>query len=99
MIYKCKVFDKSGKLKKILRGNDLLSDESKNFLDQKSTKRAVSYIKTMKDPQNDSAYKIMFYNKNCLVCNREFHPRNPQSIYCSHECQRNLYLKNKRKEL
>ena len=92
-----KSFDKNGKLKKVFRGNELISKNNKEFLEQKSTKRAVSYIKTMKDPCNGSVYKTKFYNKICSVCDREFNPRNPQSKYCSHECQRKYYLQEKSK--
>ena len=32
MAYECKVFDKKGKLKKVLRGNETISKEAKSFL-------------------------------------------------------------------
>lgn len=96
MAYECKIFDKKGKLKKVLRGSETLSKEAKSFLEQKSTKKAVSYIKTLREPPKEIHHETKFYNKTCIVCSREFHPRHPQSKYCSHECQKELYLKNKK---
>ena len=33
MVYECKVYDKNGKLKKVMRGNELISEDNKNFLE------------------------------------------------------------------
>ena len=96
MAYECKVYDKNGKLKKVLRGNEVISKTSQSFLKQKSTQKAVSYIRTFKEPSKDNESETKFYNNRCVVCRREFHPRHPQSKYCSHECQKSLYLKNKK---
>ena len=96
MAYECKVFDNKGKLKKVLRGKETLSKEAKSFLEQKSTKKAVSYIKKFKEPPKEILHETKFYNKICIVCSREYHPRHPQTKYCSHECQKELYLKNKK---
>jgi len=96
MAYECKIFDKKGKLKKVLRGSETLSKEAKSFLEQKSTKKAASYIKTLREPSKEIHHETKFYNKTCIVCSREFHPRHPQSKYCSHECQKKLYLKKKK---
>ena len=63
----CKVFDKNGNLKKIIRNSDKLSGVTKNFLNQKSTKRALSYIRTMKDPKIVTGPKVRFYNKECIL--------------------------------
>jgi predicted nucleic acid-binding Zn ribbon protein len=30
-----------------------------------------------------------------VVCGKEFHPRHPNSKYCSHECQKALQLKKR----
>ncbi len=96
MAYECKIFDKKGKLKKVLRGNETLSKEAKSFLEQKSTKKAASFIKTLREPPKEICHETKFYNKVCIVCSREFHPRHPQTKYCSHECQKELYLKKKK---
>lgn len=96
MAYECKIFDKKGKLKKVLRGNETISKKTKSFFEQKSTKKAASYIKKLKDPPKEIHHETKFYNKVCIVCDREFHPRHPQTKYCSHECQKELYLKKKK---
>jgi len=60
MAYECKVFDKKGKLKKVLRGKETLSKEAKSFLEQKSTIKAVSYIKKFKDPPKEILHETKF---------------------------------------
>lgn len=95
MAYECKVYDKNGKLKKILRGREVISKTSKDFFKQPSTKKAATFIRKFKHPQNEVMHETKFYDKKCVVCNQEFHPRSPQSKYCSHECQKKLYLKKK----
>ena len=96
MAYECKVFDGNGKLKKILRENQV-TKESKEFFNQPSTKKIRSQINRFKDPAVEENKNTKFYNKNCVVCKREFHPRNPNSKYCSQECQKILYLEKKKK--
>ncbi len=96
MAYECKIYDKNGKLKRILRNDEVISKENQSFLNQSSTKKAVSFIKKLKEPQKEANYSTKFYDKKCLVCGQDFHPRHPQSKYCSHECQKNLYLKKKK---
>ena len=96
MAYECKVFDKDGKLKKILQGQETISKEAKTFLEQKSTKKAAAYIKKLRESPKEINHNTKFYNKVCIVCSREFHPRHPQTKYCSHECQKKLYLKKKK---
>ncbi len=96
MAYECKVYDKNGKLKKILRGNQV-TKESKVFFNQPSTKKVSSAINSFREPAIEENKNTKFYNKICVVCNREFHPRHPNSKYCSHECQKKLYLEKKKK--
>ena len=96
MAYECKVYDKNGKLKKILQGREVISKTSKDFFNQPSTKKAAKFIKIFKDPQNEVNHETKFYDKKCVVCGQEFHPRHRKSKYCSHECQKKLYLKNKK---
>ena len=96
MAYECKVFDKNGKLKKILQGNQV-TKESKEFFNQKSTKKIRSQINSFREPAIEENTNTKFYNKICVVCKREFHPRHPNSKYCSHECQKKLYLAKKKK--
>ena len=96
MAYECKVFDGNGKLKKILRENQV-TKESKEFFNQPSTKKIRSHISRFKDPAIEENKNTKFYNKTCAVCNREYHPRHPNSKYCSHECQKILYLEKKKK--
>jgi hypothetical protein len=95
MAYNCKIFDKNGNLKKIIRNSENFSGITKNFLNQKSTKRALSYIKTMKDPKIATGSKVTFHTKECIVCKMVFHPRHKHTKYCSHECQHKLYKEQK----
>ena len=95
MAYECKVYDKNGKLKKILRENQL-TKSSKEFFNQRSTKKVSSFIKNLKEPATDVKKGTRFYNKTCVVCQKEFHPRHPNAKYCSHECQKIFYLAKKK---
>ena len=97
MTYDCKVFDKNGNLKKVVRSSEKFSRVTKNFLNQKSTKRALSYIKTMKDPKIVTRPKTRFHDKECIVCKMVFHPRHKHAKYCSHECQRKFYKEQKKR--
>ena len=99
MAYDCKVFDKNGNLKKIVRNSDKLSGVTKNFLNQKSTKRALSYIRTMKDPKIVTGLKVRLYNKECIVCKMVFHPRHNNTKYCSYECQNKLYKERRQEKI
>jgi hypothetical protein len=96
MAYECKVFDGNGKLIKVLRESQV-TKESKEFFNQTSTKKIRAQINRFKDPAVEENKNTKFYNKNCAVCKTEFHPRHPNSIYCSHECQKFLYLEKKKK--
>jgi hypothetical protein len=91
MAYKCKVFDKHGNLKKIISSNKILSGSTNDFLNQKSTKRALSSIRTMKDPKISIGTKIKFHDNVCIVCKGLFHPRHKHTKYCTHECQHRFY--------
>jgi hypothetical protein len=99
MAYECKIYDKKGKLVRVVSGKkiDLKSDQI--LFNQPSTKKAISLIRTFKDPRKESAHSTKFYNKICVVCAREFHPRSPNAKYCSHECQKALQLKNRKRGL
>ena len=101
MAYDCKVYDKNGNLKKVLKKSADFSKNTNNFLNQKSTKRAISYLKTMKEPKATTGTKVRFYDKQCYVCKMVFHPRHKYSMYCSYECQHKLYRekKNMRKKI
>ena len=93
MVFNCKVFDKNGNLKKVISGDEILSETSNTLLEPKSTKRAVRYIRNLTEPKNVTASGTGFYDMKCVVCDREFHPRNARSKYCSHECQKKISLK------
>ena len=99
MAYECKIYDKKGKLVRVVSGKkiDLKSDQI--LFNQPSTKKAISLIRTFKDPRKESAHNTKFYDKRCVVCAKEFHPRSPNAKYCSHECQKTLQLKNRKREL
>jgi hypothetical protein len=96
MAYECRIYDKKGKLVKVVSGNKLDSKADQILLNQTSTKKAISFIRKFKDPKKESVHDTKFYNKKCVVCEKEFHPRHPNSKYCSHECQKELQLKKKR---
>ena len=96
MAYDCKVYDKNGSLKKIVRSSKKFSGLTKNFLNQKSTKRALSYIRTMKDPKIVTGSKVRFHDKECIVCKMVFHPRHKHTKYCSYECQDKFYREQKK---
>jgi len=96
MAYECRVYDKNGKLKKILKESQL-TKSSKDFFNQPSTKKVSSFINKFKEPAVEKNTETKFYNKICVVCQKEFHPRHPNSKYCSHECQKILYLARKKK--
>ena len=98
MVFNCKVFDKNGKLKKVVKSEQMLSDSINTLFEQKSTKRAVEYIRNLKEPKNNSDSVTKFYDVNCIVCGREFHPRHIRSKYCSHECQKKLILTKKKNQ-
>jgi hypothetical protein len=95
MVYDCKVYDQNGKLKKVVKGGKNFTGATKIFLKQKSTKRALSYIKTMGDPKVVIKDKVRFYDKECIVCKMIFHPRQRQAKYCSYECQHKFYKEKK----
>jgi len=95
MAYECKLYDKNGKLKKILRESQL-TKSSKEFLNQRSTKKVSSFINKLKEPAIEVKKGTRFYNKTCIVCQKEFHPRHPNAKYCSHECQKIVYLAKKK---
>ncbi len=78
MAYECKVFDKNGKLKKILRESQV-TKESKEFFNQASTKKIRSQINKFKEPAIEENKNTKFYNKICVVWKREFYPRHPNS--------------------
>tara|TARA_B110000014_G_scaffold241380_1_gene210147 strand:+ start:199 stop:552 length:354 start_codon:yes stop_codon:yes gene_type:complete len=97
MAYECKVYDKNGKLKKIVKESQI-TKSGKEIFNQPSTKKISSFIKSFKEPNIEINKGTKFYNKICVVCNTEFYPRHPNSKYCSHECQKNLYLEKKKAE-
>ena len=74
----------------------MLSEANNIFFEQKSTKRAVRYIKNLKDPKNNFTRETKFYDRKCVVCGEEFHPRHKRSKYCSHECQKKITLRKKK---
>lgn len=92
MAYECRIYDKKGKLVKVVSGKKIDSKSDQIFFNQPSTKKAISLIRTFKDPKKESDNNTKFYNKRCVVCAKEFHPRSPNAKYCSHECQKKLQL-------
>ena len=95
MAYDCKVYDRNGNLKKVVRGDKNFTGAAKSFLKQKSTKRALSYIKKMRDPKVVIKDKVRFYDKECVYCKMVFHPRQCYAKYCSYECQHKFYKEKK----
>ena len=99
MAYEFRIYNKKGKLIKVVSGNKIDSKSDKILFNQPSTKKAISLIRTFKDPKKENVHNTKFYNKKCVVCAKEFHPRSPNAKYCSHECQKELQLKNRKKGL
>jgi hypothetical protein len=96
MAYECRIYDKKGKLVRVVSGVKIDSKSDQILFNQPSTKKAISSIRKLKDPKKESTHNTKFYDKNCVVCSKEFHPRSPNAKYCSHECQKELQLKNER---
>lgn len=96
MKFECKVFDKKGNLKRIIRPNDLINSVDK-VLQQKSTQRAIQSISTFRQARVKA--KVDFPDKVCLFCENKFYPRNKSAKYCSQECQKGFYKRAKRKRL
>ena len=96
MAYECRIYDKRGKLVRVVSGKKIDSKSDQILFNQPSTKKAISLIRTFKDPTKDSVHNTKFYNKRCVVCAKEFHPRSLNAKYCSHECQKELQLKKER---
>ena len=99
MANECKIYDKKGKLVRVVSGKKIDLKSDKILFNQPSTKKAISLIRTFKDPKKESVHNTKFYNKRCIVCAKEFHPRSPNAKYCSHECQKALQLKNGKRGL
>ena len=95
MAYECKVYDKNGNLKRVVTENQQKKLDI-DLLSQSSTKRICSNIKKLTEPSIQENPRTKFFNKSCVVCNKEFHPRHPKAKYCSHECQKKLYLEKKK---
>jgi predicted nucleic acid-binding Zn ribbon protein len=99
MAYECRIYNKKGKLVKIVNGKKIDSKSDEILFKQPSTKKAISLIRRFKDPKKEITHNTKFYNKTCVVCAKEFHPRSPNAKYCSHECQKELQLKNQKRGL
>jgi hypothetical protein len=99
MAYECKIYDKKGKLVRVVSGKKIDLKSDKILFNQPSTKKAISLIRTFKDPRKEGDHNTKFYDKRCVVCAKEFHPRSPNAKYCSHECQKALQLKNRKRGL
>jgi predicted nucleic acid-binding Zn ribbon protein len=99
MAYECRIYDKKGKLVRVVSGKKIDLKSDKILFNQPSTKKAVSFIRKFKDPKKESINNTKFYNKKCVVCSNVFHPRSPNAKYCSHECQKELQLKNQKRRL
>ena len=95
MAFNCKVFDKNGNLKKTIKIKEVLLERENILFEKKSTKRAVEHIKTLKEPKCDLIRETKFYDRICVVCAEEYHPRHARSKYCSHECQKKITLLRK----
>ena len=96
MAYECRIYDKKGKLVRVVSGKKIDLKSDKILFNQPSTKKAVSFIRKFKDPKKESIHKTKFYNKKCVVCAKEFHPRSHNAKYCSHKCQKELQLRNQK---
>jgi len=96
MKFECKVFDKNGILKKIIKPNDIVNSVDK-VLQQKSTQRAIQYINKFRQARVKT--KVDFSEIICAFCEIKFHARQKSAKYCSHECQKSFYKKKRKKIL
>ena len=69
----------------------------KKLFSQKSTLRAKDRINGYREPKSPNPYNTKFFDRNCVVCRKNFVSRHPYTKYCSHECQKDFYLKQKNK--
>ena len=98
MTYECKIYDAKGKLKKIVHQKKFLNEMMGKILSQKSTAKSKEFINKFKEGKDPKIWAQKFYEKTCLVCQKEFYCRRPTGKYCSHECQkRQYYLRTKSK--
>jgi hypothetical protein len=89
------VFDGNENLKKTIKIKEVLLERGNILFEKKSTKRAVEHIKTLKEPKFDLIRETKLYDRICVVCDEEYHPRHARSKYCSHECQKKITLLRK----
>jgi hypothetical protein len=85
MKFECKVFDKNGILKKIIKPNDVVNSVDK-VLQQKSTQRAIQSIRNFRQARVKT--KVDFNERICLFCKKKFHARQKSAKYCSQDCQK-----------
>jgi hypothetical protein len=93
MKFECKVFDKYGKLKKIISATDIVNSVDK-VLQKKSTQRAIQSISKFRQAKVKT--KVDFRERICLFCEKKFHARQKSAKYCSQECQKRFYKKRRR---
>ena len=79
MAYECKVYGKDGKLKKILRESQLAKSSNELF-NQSSTKKISSFINRYKEHTVETKRETKFYNKTCVVCQKELFTRVPKEF-------------------
>ena len=96
MKFECKVFDKNGILKNIIKPTDIVNNVDK-FVQQKSTQRAIQNISKFRQARVKT--KVDFRERICLFCEKKFHARQKSAKYCSLECQKRYYKKKKKERL
>lgn len=79
MKFECKVFDKYGKLEKIISPTDIVNSVDK-ILQQKSTQTAMQNISKFRQAKVKT--KVNFREKVCLFCEKKFHARQKSAKYC-----------------
>ena len=67
MAYECRIYDKKGKLVRVVSGKKIDSKSDQILFNQPSTKKAIALIRTFKDPKIESANNTKFYNKKCTL--------------------------------
>ena len=98
MFHELKIYDKKGKLKKVLKPEEVERLSNENLLNQSSTITTKKRIKDYREQKPLTQRRTEFYDKKCLVCGKEFHPRHSQTKYCSHECQKRFYFEKKKNQ-
>ena len=72
MAYECRIYDKKGKLVKVVSGKKIDSKSDQIFFNQPSTKKAIALIRTFKDPKKKVLITQNFITKDVSFVQKSF---------------------------